>query len=375
MENLKKTIKMILISIASLILLLILAITLFLNFYPSIGTTPSKKQAQEYSKLENYRDGQFRNAKDPVMNINLKTMIEFFKGDPSRAPQEETPVLKLDSLEIEKFNNDSTRLTWFGHSAFLLEIDGLKILLDPMLGPVPAPHPWLGTKRYQDEIPLEIDKLPKIDAVFFSHDHYDHLDYLTIKKIKSKVDMFFVPLGIANHLQGWGVDESKIQEFNWWEGTEYKNLKLTSTPAQHFSGRGLFDRGKTLWCSWVIQGKKDNIYFSGDGGYGDHFKEIGEKLGPFDFAMMECGQYNKDWADIHMMPEETAQAAKDIKADRFMPIHWGSFTLSLHPWKDPIERVTKKAKELKLNIATPRIGESIFIQSNANYVNWWEGIN
>jgi L-ascorbate metabolism protein UlaG (beta-lactamase superfamily) len=295
-----------------------------------------------------------------------------FEDAPNRKPKKNIEVEKIDSLSILEHADSISKLTWLGHSAFLLEMDGKKILIDPMLGETPSPHPLRGRNRYSKELPIEIEKLPFIDAIIFSHDHYDHLDYGSIKKLKEKVGQYFVPLGLGNHLVEWGVDKEKIHELNWWDTIDFDGIELVSCPARHFSGRGLFDRETTLWCSWVIKGKKHNIYFSGDSGYDTHFKEIGEKYGPFDISLIECGQYNEDWHAIHMMPEETAQAAVDLKSDLFLPIHWGAFTLAFHDWTDPIERVTKKAKELNMPITTPKIGESVII-GNAMFPEekWW----
>jgi len=303
---------------------------------------------------------------------DLSITLEFFKSDPARSPAKDVDVQKLDSLEIEDYRSRATRITWFGHSAFLLEMQGQVILLDPMLGETPSPHPWLGSSRYSRSLPLSLDELPQIDAVLFSHDHYDHLDYPTIKKIKDKVRMFYVPLGLDNHLIRWGVEPARIQAGDWWESFDFEGITFTAAPARHFSGRGITDRNSTLWCSWIIEGKKDKIYFSGDGGYGPHFKKIGEQYGPFDLALLECGQYNLAWQDIHMMPEETVQAGIDVRAKWMIPIHWGAFTLSLHSWTDPIERASAKAKELGVNLSSPRIGEAVVLGKNKypTYA-WW----
>ena len=206
-----------------------------------------------------------------------------------------------------------------------------------------------------------------------SHDHYDHLDYETIQKLKDKVGVYFTPLGLGNHLIEWGVNKERINELNWWDSIDFDGIKLICTPARHFSGRGLFDRATTLWCSWVIEGKKDNVFFSGDSGYDTHFKEIGEKYGPFDISLMECGQYNEDWKLLHMMPEETVQAALDLKSKLTMPIHWGGFTLAFHDWTDPIERVVNKAKKLNMPITTPKIGEPVIIGKETYPIEkWWK---
>jgi L-ascorbate metabolism protein UlaG (beta-lactamase superfamily) len=305
----------------------------------------------------------------------VSILKDYIIGVPNNSPKTPLPVLKLDSLNIANRPDTITRLTWFGHSAFLLEIEGKNILIDPMFGPTPAPHPWLGRHRFTEGLPIEIAKLPKIDAVIFSHDHYDHLDYESIQKLKDKVGQYYTPLGVGSHLIKWGVPAENVHELNWWEEIKYEELTFKCTPARHFSGRAFGDRFSTLWASWVIQSQSQNIYFSGDSGYGPHFKTIGDKCGPFDFAMMECGQYDKRWDNIHMMPEETAQAAVDIKAKNFMPIHWGAFVLALHTWKDPIERVTKKAAELGIPITTPQIGESIVLELPERPTRrWWEGI-
>jgi len=327
-----------------------------------------------YTKTGQFKDGIFSNIIPTSMDMKgskmLGVMLDFIKGVPNGKPNFAIPVEKIDSLTIVK-NVSQTKLIWFGHSAFLLQIDGQNILLDPMLGEVPAPHPWLGGKRFSKELPIEIEKLPVIDAIIISHDHYDHLDYESIQKLKGKTKQFYVPLGVGAHFIAWGVPAEKVHELAWWDEISHETLRLAFAPARHFSGRG-FTRNNTLWGSWIIKGQTDNIYFSGDGGYGPHFKEIGEKYGPFDFAMLECGQYNPNWAQIHMMPEETAQAALDVQAKLMMPIHWGAFTLALHSWTDPIERVTKKAAELNMPLIAPKIGQPVYLDGPALALEeWW----
>ena len=363
-------------TIGGITLLLVIVGVLFVNLSPEFGGKHSKKDVERYSTSENYKEGKFENIKVANMDMSFSqtmgTLVDFIKGTDNSKPDFELPVEKIDSLGWEQ--NDSTdRLFWFGHSSFLLKLDGKNILLDPMLGEVPAPHPWLGGKRYSKELPIEIQKLPQIDVVLISHDHYDHLDYGSIQLLKEKVNLFMVPLGVGAHLREWGVDESSIQEFDWWQESTYENIGLAFTPSRHFSGRGLTDRFSTLWGSWVIKGRSKNLYFSGDSGYGEHFKEIGEKFGPFDFAMMECGQYNEKWADIHMMPEETVQASADVNTKKAMPIHWGAFTLALHAWTDPVERFTQKAKQINLNYIIPKIGEEIDLNElKHDGDTWWK---
>jgi len=369
----KKILLYIGIGIAGILLLLLVVATLFINLSPQFGRSPSKAQIEQYQLTDNHNGKKFVNRVPAIMDIKVWPLLKKqFAKAPNRRPSRNIEVEKIDSLEIANYDGDLTRVTWFGHSAFLLEIDGKKILLDPMFGKVPSPHPLLGSSRYSTDLPIVIEKLPHIDAIVLSHDHYDHLDYGSIQLLKSKTDRFYTALGVGNHLEEWGVDSDKITELNWWQETEFAGITLVSAPARHFSGRGLFDRESTLWCSWVIQGKNDNIYFSGDGGYDTHFKEIGEKYGPFDFSMLECGQYNEMWQAIHMMPEETVQAAVDLNTEVFMPIHWGAFTLALHDWTDPVERASKEAERLNQKITTPVIGEPFFLKSDSYpQTTWW----
>lgn len=347
---------------------------LFIQFSPQFGGKHSSKDKNRYKASGHYKNGIFVNLISTSMDLKgadmLRTMKDFIIGVPHREPLKEIEVSSVDSMYLEQ-DKAKTKLIWFGHSAFLLQLDNKNILIDPMLGPTPSPHPWLGGKRYSKELPIEIEKLPQIDAIVLSHDHYDHLDYESIQKLKDKTKHFYVPLGVGAHLRSWRVNENQISELNWWDEKQLDDIKLAFTPSRHFSGRGLTDRSTTMWGSWVFLGQQDSIYFSGDSGYGPHFKEIGNKYGPFDFAMMECGQYNEKWSQIHMMPEETAQASVDVKAKLMMPIHWGAFSLALHTWTDPVERLIAKANELNQPYITPEIGQIIRINSNSTSPNWW----
>lgn len=362
--------------IGAAIVLIIIAVVLFVNISPEFGGVATKEQTVVYAKSENFSEGKFVNKGDVNLDMSFSTLMkmirQYMKPHPNTAPNKEIPIKIIDSLSVAK-NQTKTKMFWFGHSTFLLEIGKHNILIDPMFGDTPAPHPTLGAKRFSKELPIKIEALPQIDVVILSHDHYDHLDYGSIIKLKDKVEMFYVPLGLGVHLKEWGVEENRIVELDWWQEVSHNDLVFKCTPAQHFSGRGLNDRANTLWSSWVIQSEKENIFFSGDSGYGTHFKEIGEKYGPFDFAMMECGQYNELWSEIHMFPEETAQAAVDVKAKRMMPIHWGAFKLAMHEWTDPVERVIKKAKELNIEIVVPKIGAVINMSDTlVDQPEWWK---
>lgn len=367
--------------ITTLIIIALLVITylVFTNFYPSFGGDISKEQKEVYAKSEQFNNGKFNNTnsvpKDLSASETAKLAYTFFTTKvPNGRPKADLKTTKVNADTIANYTGEA-RMIWFGHSSFLLQIEGKTILLDPMFGKVAAPLDILGGNRFNAEFPLEIEKLPTIDAVIFSHDHYDHLDYKTILKLKDKTNHFYVPLGVGTHLKAWKIPSNKITELDWWQEVKLESLNLVCTPAQHFSGRKLNNGQSTLWSSWVIQSKTENIYFSGDSGYASHFKEIGEKYGPFDLALMECGQYNDMWSDIHMMPEETAQAGIDVQAKKIMPIHWAGFKLALHEWTDPINRVKAKAETLNLKVITPTIGQNIIVKDSVNnYTNWWKDL-
>lgn len=360
----------------SIILSFFIGIVLFLKLNPAFGGKPNKKQISDYKKSHHYSDGKFINEVPADLKMSLGKvlgiLLEFIKGVPDKTPEKplsyRTPALLLSN----KLDANNIRLTWLGHSAYLLEIGEKIILLDPMLGPSAGPHRAIGPKRFKGMVPFDLEELPGIDMVILSHDHFDHLDYGSIKKIKDKTGSFYMPLGVGAHLESWNVDSQLIHELNWWESIEAGEISLVCTPARHFSGRGFNDRFSTLWCSWVIQTPDHRIYFNGDSGYGPHFEKIGEKYGPFDIALIECGQYNEKWKDVHMMPEESVQAAIDLKAKVMTPIHWGAFSLALHSWYDPVVRVTKEAREKGLEIIVPRLGESYTLSDfKASQTDWW----
>ncbi|UMB53256.1 MBL fold metallo-hydrolase [Lutibacter sp. A64] len=369
----KKILKKMLIGFIAVVLLIVIVGVLFVNLSPQFGGKPTKESLVKIEKSPNYNgDGTFKNLEltSASTGFKLSSIPKFFTNGENKVPANELPLEKITKAYFENEPKEP-RITWFGHSAMFIEMEGLNIFIDPMLGEVPAPHPLLGNARFNKELPIAIDDLPEIDLVLISHDHYDHLDYGSIQQIHSKVKQFYVPLGIKAHITEWGVAASKITEFDWWDSQTLNGIEFIATPARHFSGRG-FTRNNTLWSSWVLKSESNSIYFSGDSGYGKHFKEIGEKYGPFDFAMMECGQYNEQWAHIHMTPEETILASIDVKADLIMPIHWGAFKLALHTWNDPIIRATKKAAELNVQISTPKLGEGIVLNGeDFPSSHWW----
>ncbi len=240
-----------------------------------------------------------------------------------------------------------------------------------MLGPDAAPIAPFKSKRFTENTLALIHDLPEIDLLLLSHDHYDHLDLASMKKLIPKTKEYFVAFGCGRHLESWGVDSSIIKEFDWWDHSSFEGIEITFTPSRHFSGRGLQDRAKSLWGGWAFKTHKENIYFSGDGGYGNHFKEVGERLGPFDFGFMESGQYNKLWHLIHLYPEEAIQAAIDARVKKVKPVHWAGFALAQHTWTDPIERFIEAADKADIDHISPSPGEIFQCDSHISE-KWWQ---
>ncbi|WP_027418226.1 MBL fold metallo-hydrolase [Crocinitomix catalasitica] len=375
----KKILKKTLLYSSVLIVLLVIFYFLFTTFYPSFGGDVSEERQLNYTSSQQFKTGQFHNTRDVPKKMSFSDLMgiayKFFTtSTPNGRPKANLAVNHIDSIEIANYVGEA-RLVWFGHSSFLFQLDGKNILIDPMFGMVAAPHPWLGANRFNKEMSISITQLPIIDAVIFSHDHYDHLDYETVLQLRDKTNHFYVPLGVGVHLEEWEIGSDKITELDWWEEVKFESLTFICTPSQHFSGRKLSNNQSTLWASWIIQSSDANIFFSGDSGYSPHFKEIGEKYGPFDIALMECGQYNENWPDVHMLPEETAQAGLEVKADKIMAIHWAGFQLAMHSWTEPITRLRTKAAELNIPVITPEIGQLFNVKdSTNNYEIWWEGL-
>ncbi len=354
-----------------LILTIIFSGGSFLIFSPQFGNQPESDKKLYFESLKNYSKGRFKNQENFTMITGEMSMVKFISGDSGRMRPKNIIPKKVDFKNFKNKLNESIQFIWLGHSAFLLKVNGKVIMLDPMLGKYASPIPLPMLKRYSSELPISPQQIDTIDIAIFSHDHYDHLDYKTVKEIRNKVKMFFVPLGLGSHLEHWGVDKSSITELNWNQSAKFDEIKLICLPSLHFSGRGPFDRNSTLWSSWAIISEKGKIYFSGDSGYGQHFQRIGENFGPFDLVLLDCGQYNDAWKYSHMIPEEGVQASEDLNAKYFMPIHWGAFTLSTHDWADPVKRAIRSANKKNIKILTPEIGEVVILGNKTN-IKWWE---
>ncbi|WP_227006564.1 MBL fold metallo-hydrolase [Shewanella donghaensis] len=289
------------------------------------------------------------------------------------APVTAVPVTPLTQLSLSLETQD--QIFRLGHSTLLIRLDGEYILLDPVFSERASPVQWAGPKRFHQS-PINIEQLPAIKTVIISHDHYDHLDKAAIVALKDKVEHFVTPSKVGDHLIEWGVNPNKVTQLAWWQELNLGELTLVATPAQHFSGRGLLDRDETLWASWVIKGQHNKLFFSGDGGYFSGFKEIGERYGPFDITMIETGAYNELWHEIHMMPEQSLQAHIDLNGVDFhqkamLPIHNGTFDLSLHDWFEPLERIVTLAEKAKVKVLTPEFGEAVSVDSPKQTEFWW----
>jgi len=321
---------------------------------------------------KHFINGKFENEKTPY-NSSLSQIPSilydfiFYKSKES-TPKKEIPVVPLTTKDIEELEDYS--VIRFAHSTLLFKFEEKLILTDPVFGERASPFSFMGPKRFH-KMPLCIEELPFIDSVIISHNHYDHLDEYSIIKLKDKVGKFFTTLGVGEKLIELGVKKEKIIELDWWESSTKDYIEFICTPAQHFSGRGLFDRDKTLWSSWVIKAAKAKIYFGADGGYFDGFKEIAWNYGPFDMSFLEVGAYNQKWKEIHMMPHQAVQAHIDLNSKVMFPIHNGSFDLALHSWYEPFEKVNKEAIKRDINIIYPKMGESISILKENSTTKWW----
>lgn len=343
---------------------------------PSFGKLPSGKRLARIKKSPNYKNDSFQNLSEtPVMQPGVSTSKiareMFFTKHPGRSPHKALPFIK-PSYFVQP--EAVPEITWFGHSSYLLQMDDVNILVDPVFSERVSPVSYAGSKAFEGSNVFSVDDLPGIDIVVITHDHYDHLDYTVIKKLKNYVPLFITSLGVGAHLEYWGVAAKKIVELDWWESyTTREGLEFIAAPARHFSGR-TFKRNQTLWSSFMLTGKNSRIYIGGDSGYDSHFAGIGEKYGPFDLAILENGQYNEMWSHIHMFPEETVKAAIDLKAKILFPVHWGKFSLSVHSWNEPINRMVKAANAAGVTIIHPLPGERIPINADTNANAWWKGV-
>ncbi len=338
--------------------------------WPDFGGSLAGARLERAQKSRQYRDGAFTNE-PPQPSMDLSVNFTEWRGDQVRRPPAPFPSLKP---ALQEPPSPGLRAIWFGHATVLVELDGRRVMTDPMLSEYAFPVTLLAPRRYNLP-PLALEQLPHIDVVTISHDHFDHLDMRTVKFLASRGTHFFVGLGVGAHLERWEVPAVQIHEMDWWESAEHAGLKIHCTPARHYSGRKSMGN-PTLWASWVIEGPEHRVYHSGDSGYGAHFAEIGKKRGPIDLSLIKIGDYGNDlsWRSIHMVPEDSIRAHVDLGAKLLLPIHWGTFELSYHDWNEPIRRAVAAAKAKGVHIVTPRLGEVVDVGQPFASTAWWENL-
>jgi L-ascorbate metabolism protein UlaG (beta-lactamase superfamily) len=358
----------------SLVVILVLSIYIFIQRSP-FGAIATGERLEKIKRSPHYRDGSFQNLHyTPTMTEGVsffKVLREFFFNKSKRlTPSQKIPGCKTDLFAIPPEENI---LVWFGHSSYYMQVDGKKILVDPVFSGNASPVSFT-TRSYPGTDLYAPEDLPPVDYLFISHDHWDHLDYRTTIALKPKIKRIITGLGTAAHFEKWGFDTGIIIERDWNETVELDpGYTVNILPARHFSGRG-FKRNQVLWVSFALATPTKNIYLGGDSGYDTHFAEIGKTFGPFDLAILECGQYNANWKYIHMMPEETVQAAIDLQAKKLLPVHWGKFSLGQHAWDEPILRVTAEGAKRHFPLLHPMIGEKVNIDETGSFRRWWEEI-
>lgn len=356
----------------------LLIIGAILSGCTTFGGDHTAEDQQRYAASPNYRatESRFVNDRQEVIDqmkeavFSLKNIRKNLFSGEHLTPDTSLPEVQPETTRLLEEGN-TPKVIWFGHSSFLIRMAGKTLLIDPVFGSA-GPFPFFGG-RFQDSV-VQVHDLPEIDVVLISHDHFDHLEMDTVKFFVNRQTKFVVPLGVAVHLKHWGIRQDHITEMDWWEETTFDELTVVMTPSRHYSGRSGLLANDTLWSSYALKDANHSLYFSGDSGYGEHFKEIGDKLGPFDLAFMENGQYHDISREIHMHPEDGIQAFKDLKAKVFFPIHWGMFSLARHSWYEPVVRISQLAKAENIPLYVPKIGEMIILDQGFTTVDWWSAL-
>ena len=365
--------------ILTILFLVTVGSVLFLRNWPPFGGTVSGERLKTAQASPHYHDGAFANT-PPHPPLQLGDVwgyfIEQLFGDQTRVPPSVIPISAVPPESIHAEPLTALRAIWLGHSSVYIELDGLRLLVDPVFSDYASPLNGIGPKRTHP-LPIALADLPRIDVVMISHDHYDHLDMRTIQYLSSKGTQFLVPLGVGAHLDEWEIPESRITELDWWESTEIAGLTIVCTPAQHYSSRGIFDYKETLWSSWSVIGPKHRVFYSGDSGFSNHFRLIGDRLGPFDLSIMKIGQYGPgaSWIYSHMNPEDAIDAHLAVRARRMLPVSWATFNIAFHDWDEPIRRAVQAANENNVDLVTPRVGDVVIAGKPFSSYPWWEEVN
>ncbi|WP_405011062.1 MBL fold metallo-hydrolase [Kitasatospora sp. NBC_01539] len=342
----------------------------------AFGGRPDGAREERIGRSPQYRDGVFHNAPSEVAGAaapgtpSSETVRRMLFDREGRVPALPVPTVRPRHGAAAA---EGVEIVWYGHASVLVEVQGSRVLLDPIWSDRCSPSAHVGPKRLHP-VPSDLAEVPPVDAVLISHDHYDHLDMATVKRLVTLQSApFLVPLGIGSHLRRWGVPEHRIIELDWDETCTLGDLTLTLTSAHHFSGRGT-TRNTTLWGSWVIAGPSRKVYYTGDSGYFEGYAAIGEQHGPFDAALVQIGAYDDAWADIHMTPEDAVRAHRELRAGLLVPVHWCTFNLGLHPWSEPIERLLVEAKAQAVPLVVPRPGERVDVDQPQELDGWWETV-
>ncbi|MDR0389687.1 MAG: MBL fold metallo-hydrolase [Spirochaetaceae bacterium] len=349
-------------------------LTLMSGACASFGRTPRGERLERIKNSPNYHDGRFQNLSPPSPALPGAPKRPGFFGFLFRSreglrPRTALPTVKTD---LRGFDRDEDVLVWLGHSSCFIQTDGMRIVIDPVL--VKGAPVYFANKFFKGTGIYKPDDLPDIDYLLITHDHWDHLDYDTVKQIRDRVGKVICALGVGEHLEYWGLSKDRIIELDWNESAHLEGgFTVHCLPARHFSGRGLFSRNTTLWASFMLQTPERNIFISGDGGYDSHFAEIGRRF-EIDLALLENGQYNPAWHNSHLLPDEVVRAARDLRAKKLLTVHNSKFTLSTHPWEEPLVNISQADEEESLNLVTPMIGEPVYLdERDQTFSKWWEG--
>ena len=346
-----------------------------------LGARPAGVRRERIEASPRYRDGRFHNtaplrstlSEGQSLGRRFGIVSEFVRGGPGRFPDVQLPV-ESPLAAWARPAETSLRATWLGHSTVLLEIDGVRVLTDPVFGERVSPVTWAGPRRFHRP-PALVSQLPELDAALVSHDHFDHLDYATVLELVRRDVPFYTSLGVGAHLEAWGVAPSRIVELDWWEEATMPGgrLSFTATPSRHFSGRGT-GSNRTAWSSWALRTANHRVFFSGDTGLTPEFETIRERCGPFDLVMLEVGAYHPAWGEIHLGPDKALVAHRMLGGGALLPVHWGTFDLGLHPWDEPIEKLAHGAASAGVPLITPRLGRAIEIERAPAVDPWWRGL-